>query len=304
VNDRVGEEEAEGRVLQRHALSVPAIVIHGGAGTFERVNTPEDEEHLAEGLSDALGVGWALLERGEPAIGAVVEAVASLEDSGVFNAGGSGALTDDGRLELDASVMDGATGAFGGICAATWPRNPVRAALALSRLGGPEIGPVLLAGDGADAFAKSTGLPKMVPRGRPISETGTVGAVAVDSNGHVAAATSTGGRAGQRSGRVGDSPIPGAGTWADDETVAVSATGDGEAFLVAGFSHLVDWELRSGATLKDAIARSLTAVSRRGGRGGAISVRSSGEMVCLFDTNAMARGWMDSTSRNLAVLRE
>ena len=122
----VGATQAAERVLLREMLSVPAILIHGGAGTFERLKSPEDERHLEKALSKSLDAGWALLERGEPAIEAVVEAVACLEDSGVFNAGGSGTRTEDGRLELDASVMDGATGSFGGVCAATWPRNPVR----------------------------------------------------------------------------------------------------------------------------------------------------------------------------------
>jgi isoaspartyl peptidase/L-asparaginase-like protein (Ntn-hydrolase superfamily) len=132
--------------------------------------------------------------------------------------------------------------------------------------------------------------------------TGTVGAVAADQSGHIAAATSTGGREGQRRGRVGDSPIIGAGTWADDETAAVSATGEGEAFLVAGFAHLLDWSLRSGSSLDEAVTRSMAEVTRRGGRGGAVTITRSGELVCAFDTRAMARGWMDSTQSRIAVL--
>ena len=136
----------------------------------------------------------------------------------------------------------------------------------------------------------------------PSSAAGTVGAVAVDASGHVASATSTGGRTGQRRGRVGDSPIPGAGTWADDETVAVSATGEGEAFLVAGFAHAVDWGLREGSTLAEAVARAMEAVTRRGGEGGVIALTTSGEVLCAFDTRAMARGWKDSTQTRIAIL--
>jgi isoaspartyl peptidase/L-asparaginase-like protein (Ntn-hydrolase superfamily) len=304
----LSESESDGLVLEHFLLSSPAIVIHGGAGSFERVRVPEDEARLVAGLEHELQSGWDVLERGGTALDAVVDAVAELEDSAIFNAGRSGSRTSDGELELDAAVMDGATGTAGAVCATRWPRNPVRAALAVSRLGGPTGGPVLLAGIGADQFAEDAGLPMMGPLasqkdlGAIESAAGTVGAVAVDAGGHVAAATSTGGRTGQLRGRVGDSPILGAGTWADDETVAVSATGEGEVFLVAGFAHLVDWAVREGATVPDALKRSMSEVSRRGGEGGAICVNSSGEVVCTYDTRAMARAWRDSASSGVAVL--
>ncbi|MGO9344148.1 MAG: isoaspartyl peptidase/L-asparaginase family protein [Acidimicrobiales bacterium] len=297
-------------VTERMLLSAPVIVIHGGAGAFERVNSPTDEAELADELGRALQSGWAVLQRGGPALESVVEAVAALEDGGRFNAGAGGSPTIDGTLELDAAVMDGRTGAAGGVCAATWPRNPVRAARAVAALGGPAQGPVLLAGVGADRFAAEVGLAKMQRpadpsagrAGEPASSAGTVGAVAVDASGHVAAATSTGGRAGQRLGRVGDSPIPGAGTWADDETAAISATGDGEAFVVAGFAHLVDWALRDGWSLSDSVSRAMTEVARRGGEGGVIAVTAAGEVLFSFGTRAMARGLKDSTHARVAVL--
>jgi len=291
-------------------LSVPVIAIHGGAGAFERVKSPTDEAGLADELARALESGWAVLHAGGPALEAVVEAVAALEDGGRFNAGSGGTPTTDGTLELDAAVMDGMNGAVGGVCATTWPRNPVRAARAVAALGGPVEGPVLLAGVGADHFAAEVGLARMqpppeAPAGRavgPSSAAGTVGAVAVDASGHVAAATSTGGRAGQRPGRVGDSPIPGAGTWADDATVAVSATGEGEVFVVAGFAHLVDRAIRDGCSLSDSVSQAMTEVARRGGEGGAIAVTPSGEVLCSFGTKAMARGFKDSTQTRVAVL--
>ncbi len=159
-------------------------------------------------------------------------------------------------------------------------------------------------------FASRAGLARMVrppasidaAQADPSSSAGTVGAVAVDAAGHLAAATSTGGRAAQPRGRVGDSPIPGAGTWADDATAAVSATGEGEAFVVAGFAHLVDWAMRDGSNLNDAVKRAMAEVARRGGDGGAISVTATGEVLSAFDTKAMARGWRDSAQTSVAVL--
>jgi beta-aspartyl-peptidase (threonine type) len=126
------------------------------------------------------------------------------------------------------------------------------------------------------------------------SEAGTVGAVAVDGDGRIAAATSTGGRAGQMRGRVGDSPIPGAGIWAACDTAAVSATGAGEAFVVAGFSHRVDWEMRAGADLDTAMARALATVAGFGGDGGGIAITSDGTFSASFNSAAMARGWRDA----------
>jgi L-asparaginase / beta-aspartyl-peptidase len=300
--------EGDSLVRELAHLTVPAIAIHGGAGTFERVTSVADELELKEGLERALGAAWDVLANGGPALQAVVEAVAVMEDSGTFNAGRGGSRTVGGELELDAAVMDGRTGSAGAVCATTWPRNPVRVALAVSESGVAPDAPVLLAGVGADLFAAEVGLlpmeqsPGLGDTPGTGGVTGTVGAVAVDRSGHLAAATSTGGREGQRRGRVGDSPIIGAGTWADDETVAVSATGEGEAFLIAGFAHLLDWSLRSGSGLDDAVSRSMAEVTKRGGRGGAVTVTSSGELVCAFDTRAMARGWMDSTHTRVAVL--
>jgi beta-aspartyl-peptidase (threonine type) len=290
-------------------LSLPAVAIHGGAGTFERVRSEADAVELTEVMESALRAAWAVLDGGGPALTAVVDAVAVLEDSGKFNAGRGGARTISGELELDAAVMDGRTGRAGAVCATSWPRNPVRVARAVADAGGPPERPVLLAGAGADLFAAGTGLlemdaspPQAAVLGESGSPTGTVGAVAVDSSGHLAAATSTGGREGQLRGRVGDSPIIGAGTWADDETAAVSATGEGEAFLIAGFAHLMDWSLRNGSSLDDAVFRSMEEVARRGGTGGTLAMTSSGELVCAFGTRAMARGWKDATQTKIAVL--
>ncbi len=323
-------------VLETGNLVGPALLVHGGAGTFERIRDQGGRAQLESGLAMALAAGWDVLERSGAALQAVVEAVASMEDGGLFNAGRGSAPTSEGATETDASVMDGATRTAGAICAATWPANPVRAALAVANLAlndatayqtappgnvsgaapGPRAErsgtgawhPLLLAGAGADRLAEATGLAAMPSSGattgaaaipRQDSSPGTVGAVALDRAGHVAAATSTGGRGGQPPGRVGDSAIIGAGTWADDSTVAISATGAGEAFILAGFAHRVDWALRSGIELNDALATALDAVLRNNGSGGAIALTSAGRFATIFGTAAMARGWRDA--RELVV---
>jgi L-asparaginase / beta-aspartyl-peptidase len=328
-------------------LRAPALLVHGGAGTFERLHEEGARARLEEGIATALAVGWGVLEGGGAALLAAVEAVAFLEDSGLFNAGRGSTLTSDATLETDASVMDGATRAAGAICAATFPANPVRAALLLAaptltqKTAGPPATPnvanaggvaaepkgrdggrwhaLLLAGAGADRLAKAGGLTPMATTGetggRVVARRaaggravggqpkgaasipserdggGTVGAVALDGRGHLAAATSTGGLAGKPPGRVGDSAIIGAGTWADDRTVAVSATGVGEAFILAGFAHRVDWSVRTGADLDDAMASALDEVSLHAGNGGAIALTPSGRFAAIFGTRAMARGW-------------
>ncbi|MGC8626120.1 MAG: isoaspartyl peptidase/L-asparaginase family protein [Acidimicrobiales bacterium] len=285
-------------------LERPALVLHGGAGTFARLSQPGGDisrADLEEALTAALRTGWDVLSSGGPSLAAAVEAVAFMESSGLFNAGRGAVATTAGTVETDASVMDGATGAAGAVCAATWPANPVRAALALARYpvepSGPRWRPLLLAGAGADHFAQEVGLEPSPGLAREGPETGlsagagTVGAVALDRSGTVAAATSTGGRAGQPPGRVGDSAIVGAGTWADNGTAAISATGAGEAFIMAGFGHLADWFMRNGASLPDALRAALGAVSKRGGTGGAIAVAPSGDFAAIFGTPAMARGW-------------
>ncbi len=304
------------------ALGLPAIVVHGGAGVFSAVESDEDAGVLIAALEQAVDAGWGVLEGGGAALDAVVGAVSGLEDSGRFNAGRGAVPTADGTVEMDASVMDGSSGLVGAICAGTYPANPVRAARAVAGAGGVPDGPVLLAGEGADRFCREQGLDEMRPEllnghpaaddapplggGRlsratssdaPFSTEGTVGAVAVDAAGHVAAATSTGGRAGQRRGRVGDSPIPGAGVLAVPSGIAVSATGAGEAFMVAGFAHRVVWAVEAGSGLEAAVGAALEAVGRLGGTGGGIAVDARGDMVAIFTSPAMARAWRGSDRR-------
>jgi L-asparaginase / beta-aspartyl-peptidase len=329
-------------VQESGSLGAPALLVHGGAGTFERLREAGARARLEAGLASALAAGWTVLDGGAGALAAAVEAVASLEDSGLFNAGRGASKTSDGRVETDASVMDGATKAAGAVGAATWPANPVRAALlvASQALDGVsarspdqctapstsaawgQVGtgtsawyPLFFAGAGADRLAEEARLTPMTTIGRGSGEPsasgaapsdehgspGTVGAVALDSSGHLAAATSTGGLEGKPPGRVGDSAIVGAGTWADDETVAVSATGVGEAFILAGFAHLVHWLTRSGTDLNDALAIALGEVSLHRGSGGAIALMRSGRFATVFGTRAMARGWKSAAEMVVRV---
>jgi isoaspartyl peptidase/L-asparaginase-like protein (Ntn-hydrolase superfamily) len=304
-------------VVESASLSLPAIAVHGGAGTWRLLEERGEEVRrpVHAALAGALEAGWDVLSRGGDALSAVVEAVALMEDSGLFNAGRGSVPTTAGAVEADASVMDGATRRFGGVCATTWPANPVRAALAVSGLGGGPA-PVLLAGAGADEVAMQAGLApmpflgrKVVPSGTPPSTppstppdatTGTVGAVAVGPSGGLAAATSTGGLAGQRPGRVGDSAVAGAGTWAD-ETVAVSATGTGEAFILAGFARRVAWSLRGGSGLEASLVAAIDAVVEWGGTGGTIAITPGGRLSMVFMTPAMARGWRAGEGSSIEI---
>lgn len=260
----------------------------------------ESARWARDSLAAAADAGFAVLEAGGSALDAVVEAVASLESSGCFNAGLGAVPADDGTVELDASVMDGGSGLVGAVCAATYPASPVRAARAVAEAGGVPDGPVLLAGIGADRFCQRAGLEELAPRRRaappPSASPGTVGAVALDESGHLAAATSTGGRSGQIRGRVGDSPVPGAGVLALP-SVAVSATGAGEAFMVAGFSHRLAWLLAEGAGLEAAAGAALGEVARLGGTGGAVALAPDGAFTAAFTTVAMARAWRGPATR-------
>jgi beta-aspartyl-peptidase (threonine type) len=288
--------------LQSMDLRPPVIAIHGGAGRRPPERSDELKRAESDGLRHALEAGWAVLDAGGPALEAAVAAVASMEDSGVFNAGRGAVPTTSGTVETDAAVMgvdaDG-TGAVrevsGAACAMTWPANPVHVALAVARRGDA----LLLAGPGADDFAAAAGLARRDPASltgggvAPISDMGTVGAVALDVDGHLAAATSTGGRRHQPPGRVGDTPVIGAGTWASEGGVAVSATGDGEAFIRAGFAHRIDQALGAGTALDRAASDALLAAARWGGTGGAIVLGHTGRLVLLYDTAGMAQGWCD-----------
>jgi isoaspartyl peptidase/L-asparaginase-like protein (Ntn-hydrolase superfamily) len=290
----------------------PAVLaIHGGAGPAPIAPLTEADAarrwaHQSAALAEALRAGLAVLAGGGAALEAAVAAVSVMEDADDWNAGRGSALTAAGTVEMDAAVADGRSRRIGAVACVTGVRHPVQAARAVLDDGRH----VLLAGPGAVAFARAAGLRfeadewfiterrrgdlARLARSTVGPGGSTVGAVARDSAGHLAAATSTGGRTGQLPGRVGDSPIPGAGTWADDSTCAVSATGVGEAFLRAGFAHEVDARIRlGGADLETACREALAAVTTAGGDGGCIAVAGEGLPVLPFTTALMHRGWAE-----------
>jgi beta-aspartyl-peptidase (threonine type) len=283
------------------------LLIHGGAGGMVRgVLTPEQDASARAGLAEALDAGSALLDSGGTALDAVTAAVASLEDDPAFNAGRGAVLTSDGAVSLDAAIMGG--GGAGAVAAVTATRNPVKLARAVMEDGRH----VFLAGEGADIFSAANDLEQAGvdwfvtdERRRQLAELqanggaafdsdmkyGTVGAVACDSHGRVAAATSTGGITGKRWGRVGDSPVLGAGTWADGRACAVSCTGSGEHFLRVGAGHAIAARIRHlREDVATATAAVLGEVAALGGTGGIIVVTPRGDAATLFSTKAMYRG--------------
>jgi beta-aspartyl-peptidase (threonine type) len=294
------------------------LVIHGGAGAMRpKQGDPDHEERAREGLRMALEAGAEILGRGGAALDAVEASVRLLEDDPCFNAGRGSALTDQGSVELDAAIMDGRNRRAGAVAGLHTTRAPVSLARRLM-----EQGPhVFLTGRGADRFAEDAGLEQVDPawfvteeRRRQLDELlagggfdaavkyGTVGAVALDEHGHVAAATSTGGLTAKRWGRIGDSPLIGAGTYADDRSAAVSATGSGEYFIRAVAAHQLAERVRlGGATLQHALDAVLADISELGGTGGLIAVAPTGEAAWGFTTPAMYRGMADAAGRRVAI---
>jgi beta-aspartyl-peptidase (threonine type) len=294
------------------------LALHGGAGTILNADDPEAIKPYQDALLAALAAGDAVLSRGGGAVDAVVEAVKSLEDCPLFNAGHGAVFTEDGVHELDAAVMDGQTLNAGAIAGARRIRNPIVAARELMRVGKT----VFLAGEGADRFALQQGLPAVsldyfstdrrrdqlrevrlrrpdsqqldhdvdVRPGRSGGGLGTVGAVARDRFGQLAAATSTGGMTNKPAGRIGDSPVIGAGTYAS-RLCAVSATGAGELFIRRCAAHEVDSRMRYlNESLIDAVKFVIHDDSRLQLDGGLIAVDSLGN-ICLQQTERMYRAW-------------
>ncbi len=296
------------------------LVIHGGAGVIQRANlTPDKETEIRAGLDRALQAGSAVLESGGGAVDAVEAAVRVLEDDPNFNAGHGSVFTDNGTIELDAAIMDGSDRSAGAVAGVTTTRNPVSLARAVME----RSAHVMLSAPGADTFSREQGLEQVDPsyfatpyRRKQIeifksSEVsaldleyryGTVGAVALDSRGHVAAATSTGGMTGKRWNRVGDAPVIGAGTYADDRACAVSATGSGEMFIRVGVAHEICARMRflkeDAGTAADAVLKEVAAID---GSGGVIVVTAEGEMAYSFNSAGMYRGKADAKGRSVAI---
>ncbi|MBU3076859.1 isoaspartyl peptidase/L-asparaginase family protein [Sphingomonas quercus] len=283
------------------------LLIHGGAGAMRRDRlTPAEDAGARAGLSTALAAGKAVLAGGGGALDAVEAAVRVLEDDPHFNAGRGSVFTWDGGNEMDAAVMAGADRAAGAVTGVTATRNPV--SLARAVLDNSEH--VLLSGAGADEFSLAQGLEQagaewfaIAERRRQLDELkagagfdsgmkyGTVGAVACDAAGHVAAATSTGGLTAKRWGRIGDSPLIGAGTWADDRAGAISCTGAGEYFIRACAAHEIAARMRLAGLAPEAAAETVLAEIRAmGGTGGVIVAAPDGRHAWRFTTPAMYRG--------------
>lgn len=304
--------------------ATPVIAIHGGAGTLSRAHiSAEQERAYHAALQQVLLAGQAVLAQGGTAMEAVCEAVRLLEDCPLFNAGHGAVFTAQATHELDAAVMDGATLAAGAVAGVSRIRNPVQAARAVMQNGQH----VLMVAEGAERMAQEAGLATVEPSyfstparhaqllaaqarqagvvldhdgaaalaGRAIDEgrkMGTVGAVALDAHGHLAAATSTGGMTNKLPGRLGDSPLIGCGTYADDRTAAVSCTGHGESFIRVAAAHDVCARMAyGGASLESAtqavVHEALPAVQ---GTGGLIAVDRQGNVCLPFNTEGMYRG--------------
>ncbi len=298
-----------------------ALAVHGGAGTILRENlSPEMEAACRAGLETALRAGWARLQSGASAVDAVEAAVRVLEDDPLFNAGRGAVFTSDGRNEMDAALMDGRTRSAGAVAGAQTARNPVTLARAVM-----ERTPfVLVSGAGADALASELGLETVPPsyfwtearwaqllkqREREAADGGangitmslsednkwgTVGAVARDTSGALAAATSTGGMTNKRYGRIGDSPLIGAGTWADNATCAVSATGHGEYFIRNAVAHDIAARIAYGGQTVQEAANIMVngALVEVGGDGGVIALDAHGRAALPFNSAGMYRGWI------------
>ena len=301
-----------------------SLAIHGGAGVIERDKLSlEQDKAIRAALNQALKAGSAVLDKGGSALDAVEAAIHVLEDDPHFNAGRGAVFTWDGRNELDAAIMDGRTRAAGAVAGVTTTRHPVSLARAVME----KSDHVFLGGAGADAFSRAQKLEQAdpswfaTPERRQQLETlkakklsaidvdrkyGTVGAVARDANGHVAAATSTGGVTGKRWGRIGDAPVIGAGTYADDRACAVSATGAGEYFIREGVAHEICARIRFKGESPQAAADAVMAeVQGLGGDGGVIVNTPSGATAWSYNTAGMYRGRVSAGSApTVAIYRD
>ncbi len=291
----------------------PALAIHGGAGTISRNNlSSEKERQYREALADALASGRELLTSGAHALDVVERCVRVLEDCPLFNAGRGSVFTHEGTHEMDASVMRGDTLAAGAVAGVHGVKNPV----SLARHVMENTRHVMLCGEGALAYAREAGL-EMMPEDWFFSafrhaqwqdarkdgdvrldhagdrKFGTVGAVALDRAGNLAAATSTGGMTNKRSGRVGDTPLVGAGTYANNQTCAVSCTGDGEYFIRAVAAYDLACLMQYGNYSLEEAARKviMEKIKTAGGEGGLIAIDASGHIVLPFNSEGMYRGW-------------
>ena len=278
-----------------------SIAIHGGAGTITRKNmTPEKENAYRSKLKETLNVGYSILNKGGTSLDAVEATIRIMENSELFNAGKGAVFTNAGTNELDASIMDGRNLKAGAVARVKTVKNPISAARKVME----ETWHVMLSGDGADKFAKEQGLDIVDPnyfytqrrwdslKKIQVEKHGTVGCVALDKHGNLAAGTSTGGLTNKRWGRVGDSPIIGAGTYANNQTCAVSGTGQGEYFIRGNVAYDVSAIMEyKGKSVGEAAQNVIRKLSDMGGNGGIITMDSKGNISMPFNTAGMYRGF-------------
>ncbi|HET6567242.1 MAG TPA: isoaspartyl peptidase/L-asparaginase [Rhodothermales bacterium] len=311
-----------------------SIVIHGGAGSIRPGQmTPEQEQAYRDKLTEALKAGYSVLQQNRSSLDAVEAAIQVMEASPLFNAGVGAVLTNTGTVEMDASIMDGRTHQAGAVARIMHVKSPI----ALARLVMEDSPHVMMVGDGAEAFAKEHGI-ELVPneyfqtdrRKRQLqqmqeeeeekgatgmrfpenpevggmSKFGTVGAVALDRAGNLAAATSTGGMMNKRFGRVGDSPIIGAGTYADNETCGVSSTGYGEYFMRGVIAYDISAMMRyAGLPLAEAANAVIHGkLTQAGGTGGVIAMDRQGHIVTPFNTDGMFRAYIDTAGNTVVKM--
>lgn len=308
------------------------FALHGGAGVIGRAAlSTAREAQLREALARITQAAVAQLNAGARSLDVVESAICALEDFPLFNAGHGAVLNADGVAELDASIMDGSTRACGAVGAARTPKNPITLARAVMQ----QTEHVLLVGEGADRFAASSGVSQVRPAyfrtqerveqqlkaaqlGRvtldhdplydtlsPADKRGTVGAVARDAFGNLAAGTSTGGMTNKLPGRCGDTPLIGAGTWADNSTCAASATGHGEFFIRCAVCYDLHAQISyAGATLPEAAKAVLERVALLGGTGGLIAIDAAGLVHLPYSSEGMYRGWYDGVHTRIAIFAE
>ncbi len=314
------------------------FAIHGGAGTILKSNlTPEMEAAYRAKLREALLAGYDILKHDGSSLDAVEAAIRLMEDSPLFNAGKGAVLTGEGTAELDASIMDGSTLKAGAVAVVKHLKNPI----SVARLVMEQSPHVLMVGEGAEAFAKQKGIslvpndyfrterrwqelqrakekerkeaaqPGKVSRNLDaeypdVTKYGTVGAVALDRHGNLAAGTSTGGKTNKKFGRVGDSPIIGAGTYANNLTCAVSGTGDGEYFIRGVVAYDISAMMEyQGKSLKEAAGAVLEKLGKLGGSGGLIAIDRNGNITMPFNSEGMYRGWVGADGKvTVQIYRE
>ena len=292
-----------------------AIVIHGGAGTILKKNMSDEKERLyKEKLKEAISIGYQILKDGGSSLDAVEQTILILENSPLFNAGKGAVFTHEMKNELDASIMDGSNLNAGAVAGVTIIKNPIKAARAVME----ESEHVLLAGKGAESFAIAQNIDTVNPsyfytkksanslkRSIENEKHGTVGCVALDINGNLAAGTSTGGMTNKKWGRIGDSPIIGAGTYANNKTCAVSCTGWGEFYIRGVVAHAISAMMEyGGLSLKEAAQKVVhEKLTQLGGTGGIIAIDQKGNIVMEFNTKGMYRGAYFNDSLQISIYK-